>query len=116
MTDRVILTYSGTPEEIDRVKTLFYIASVASAMGLDTAVFLFSDGVLLVKKGVLDVVEKELSKLLRDLIESNVEIYACEVALSSKGVKKEDLMNGVKTIGYATFFDLAINAKIILPI
>jgi predicted peroxiredoxin len=45
-----------------------------------------------------------------------VKIYICENALRAKSISKESIVDGVKIIGFATFIDMALDAKSVINI
>jgi len=116
MNEKIILAYSWGPEEVTRAETLIYIASTARNMDLDTTIFFYIDGVLLTKKGVPEMVSEKVAKGLKEALETGTKVYACEAAMRSKGLIKEDLIEGIEVVGYNTFLDLALDAKTVITI
>ena len=116
MAEKVILAYPWGPEEETRAETVFYLAATARDMGLDISIFFFVDGVLLTKKGVVEMVSKKVADGMQDALRTGIKVYACEASARSKGLVKEDLIGGVEIIGYVTFLDMTLEAKTVITI
>ncbi len=116
MKNSIILLYGWGPEEETRAETLFYIAKTSKMIDIDTHIFLFIDGVLLAKKGVARMISEKVDNALKEALKLGTKIYACEAAVKSKGLKKEDLVEGVSIIGYASFLDLALKADAVITL
>jgi predicted peroxiredoxin len=116
VTKKVILAFPWGPEEVIRAETLFYLASTARDMELDTTVFLFIDGVLLAKKGVAEMVSERVVEGLKDALNTGIKVYACEASVRSKGLTKADLIEGISIIGYSTFLAMAIESETVITI
>lgn len=116
MADKLILAFPWGPEEEPRAETLFYLAATARDMGLDTSIFFFVDGVLLAKKGVVEMISQKIAEGMKDALKTGIKVYACEASVRSKGFIKEDLMEGIEIIGYVSFLDMALEAKTVITI
>jgi len=116
MAEKIILAFPWGPEEVTRAETLFYLARTARDMELDTTIFFFVDGVLLAKKGVAEMVSNKVVEGLKDALKTGIKVYACEASVRSKGLTKEDLLDDIGIIGYATFLDMALEAKTVITI
>lgn len=116
MKEKVIFMYGWGPEESSRAETLMYLAETAKAMEIDVSIFLFVDGVLLAKKGVARMISARLVEALRRALEEGIKIYVCESAVKSKGILKEDIIDGVSVIGYATFLKMSLEARSVITL
>ena len=129
-----IIVQSGT---VDKLFSVFTLASTAGAMNVDTHMFFTFWGLPALKKGGLekagfpsDVKHMEdfmkqrmretnmpsLSELVKEAKETGlVKIYACNTTMELMGVKEADLIPEVDTIcGAPTFLKEAIDADITL--
>ena len=114
--EKVIFMYGWGPEESSRAETLLHLAETAKAMDLEVSIFLFIDGVLLAKKGVARMISVEIAEELQKVLEGGIKVYVCESALRSKGILKEDLIEGVSVLGYATFLKMSLEAKSVITL
>lgn len=111
----MLFVYSWDPGEITRAETLFFVATTARAMGLDVAIFCFADGVMLGKKGIVEKISDKAALGMLDAMSTGVKIYLCSTAVKTKGIEN-DLIDGVELVGYATFLEMALNAKTVITI
>jgi predicted peroxiredoxin len=103
----IMFLYGWGPEEDGRLSSLLYIVETAAAMGMKTAVFFFTDGAILGKKGTCAKISEEIDRRFKSIVnEKKSEILVC----------KETLEEGLTIIGYATFLDLATKAKTVITI
>lgn len=113
----IVFVYGWGPEEDGRLSSLLYIVETAAAMGMNTAVFFFTDGAILGKKGICAKISEEIDHRFKSiLIEKKAKIYVCEEAARKRGITEENLEEGLTIIGYATFLDIATTAKTVITI
>jgi peroxiredoxin family protein len=105
------------------------IANTAASMGTEVHVFHTFFGLQLLKKGskpklpgmfrlFTGMFIKKMKKIgledyqgqLKMAAELGVNILACSTTMELMGIKKEDMVDGVKIIGAAGFLDLAMDA------
>lgn len=117
MPEGLVLVYGWGPEEDGRLASLLYIAETAAAMGIETSVFLFTDAAILAKKGTVAKIGGELDARFRSILRSDyVKFYVCEEAARKRGVSDDNLEETLTIIGYATFLDMATEAKTVITI
>lgn len=117
MAQDIMFLYGWGPEEDGRLSSLLYIVETAAAMGMNSAVFIFTDGAILGKKGTCAKISEEIDRRFKSIVnEKKSEIFVCEEAARKRGVTKENLEEGLTIIGYATFLDLATKAKTVITI
>ena len=117
MAQDIMFMYGWGPEEDGRLSSLLYIIETAAAMGMNTAVFFFTDGTIIGKKGTCIKISEEIDRRFKSiLLEKKAKIYVCEEAARKRGVNKENLEEGLTIIGYATFLDMATMAKTVITI
>ena len=95
----------------------FILGSAAVASGDEVVLFFTPGGSLALVKGKME--EMREAKGLPDLIELydgvrslGGKIYLCELALEAKGLKEEDLREGVEVVGATTFMNEIKDATI----
>ena len=93
-----------------RVQTMFGYAMAAAAMGYETLVFLALDAAILSKKKVIEKLQAETSKRIKDAMEMGVKIAACSAAVQTYQIKKEDMLEGIDIWGIASFYEFAVGA------
>ena len=117
MPERLMLVYGWGPEEDSRFSSLLYIAETAAIMGMQTAIFLFTDAAILAKKGTVAKIGSEMDARFKSILGGKeVKFYVCEEAARKRGVNKENLEDNLTIIGYATFLDMAVAAETVITI
>lgn len=117
MPDEIVFLYGWGPEEEGRFSSLLHLVETSAAMGLESNVFFFTDGVVLAKAGFADRISEDIGRRLKALLKNGkVKFYACDEAVRKRALKEEDLEEGIKLAGYATFLGIAINAKTVIAI
>jgi len=114
MTDKKKLLYvqtSGvsTPE---RLYSTFVLAATAKATDIDATIYFLGQGITVVKKGAADTVRAgsfpPLSEIMKQAIDSGVELMVCEQSTQLLGMDRGDFIPGVKVVGAATLNDLVL--------
>ncbi len=117
MNGDLMLVYGWGPEEDGKLSSLLYIAETSLAMGMRTSVFLYTDAVVLAKKGNIEKVSGELySRFKRITADRNLSVYVCEEAARKRAVTSDVIEDKLIIIGYATFLDLATKSKTVITI
>jgi predicted peroxiredoxin len=96
---------------------LFILASSAVASGDDVVLFFTPAGAPALVKGEMEKMQDikglpNLIELYDGVVELGAKIYACELALDAKDLKKEDFREGVEIIGATTFVNEIKDATI----
>ncbi len=72
-------------------------ASTSTEIGMEVRVFLMGDSVGAAKKGQSTPEGYyNLEKMLGDLVAKGVEVKTCGTCLKSRGIREEDLVEGIK--------------------
>jgi len=129
-----IVAHGGT---IDRLYTVFILASAAAAMDMETYVYFTFWGLTMLRKGAMEKaglpdmykhLEEQLKRKLGEMkyptpyemlkrlkATGMLKIYACSPTMEMFGIKREDLIPEVDEIaGAAAFLDLALTADLTL--
>lgn len=104
----------GTHADDDREKATmtFACAGAASALGIKTLVFLTGEGVKLAQTGYAEKLEPvkgmaPVKEMMDAFVKSGGRIQVCIPCLESRGIDKEQFMDGVK---FANLMDFAAEA------
>jgi len=114
--DRIVIMMTSGPETPRRCATPFFMATLAATMDYDVTMFFTIDGSLLLKKAVAATIfpregGKPVESYLRDALEAGVKFTCCSASLELHGLKPEDLIDEVKMVGGATFWQMTDGAK-----
>jgi len=114
--DRVVIMMTSGPDTPRRCATPFFMATLAAAMDYDVTMFFTIDGGLLLKKGLAKTIfpkkgGKSVEEFLQEAVEAGVKLTACTASLELHDLKPEDLVDGVKMVGGASFWQMAESAK-----
>jgi len=113
----IVFLYGWGPEEDGRLSSLLYIVETAAAMGMNAAVFLFTDGAILGKRGTCAKIGEEIDRRFKAILKNEkVKLYVCEEAARKRGITRENLEDSLTIIGYATFLDMATSARTVITI
>ena len=101
----VAITVNGS--EPGNIFPPFIIGSSAIASGDDVILFFTPSGAPALVKGVMESMKVEglpdLMELVEGLTMLGGRIMMCELAFDAKGIKKEDLRDGIEIVGATTF-------------
>ncbi|HSV42899.1 MAG TPA: DsrE/DsrF/DrsH-like family protein [Methanomassiliicoccales archaeon] len=118
-----IVVSEGT---FDKAMMAMMIGNTAAAMGTEVHIFHTFFGLPLLKKGsdpklagmyrlFTGMFKKKMKKVgvedyqgqIKTALELGVNLYACSTTMELMGVRKEDMVEGVKILGAAGFLDIA---------
>lgn len=112
----IVLCASGF-ENIPRVKSALMFASLSAAAEMETVVFCVQNAVDVMVSGEIQKNEKtqrenpSLSQRLGEAISLGVRIQCCTQSMKNKGIRTEDLIEGVEPAGAMNLIDLTTKAK-----
>jgi predicted peroxiredoxin len=96
----------------------FVMATTALAMDKEVVMAFQSRGVLLMKKGIADHVVAADFPVLADLLSAYIEgggqMHVCSPCMQTRKIKEEELVEGAKVIGAATFISECLGATNII--
>ena len=102
---KVAMVVNG--EQPSALYPAFVLGSAAAASGDDVILFFTPAGAPALKAGVLDGIEGKGLPPMKELVEGlqnlGGRLILCELALEAKGLKKEDLREGVEIAGATSF-------------
>ncbi len=114
--DKILIMMTSGPDTPRRCATPFFMATLAAAMDYEVTMFFTIDGTLLLKKGMAAAIfpkagGKSVESYLNDALEAGVKMTACTASTELHGLTPEDLIDGVKMVGGASFWQMAEGAK-----
>jgi len=117
--DKILIMMTSGPDTPRRCATPFFMATLAAAMDYDVTMFFTIDGTLLLKKGVAGSVYpkaggKSVGDFLNEALEAGVKMTACTASTELHGLVPGDLIDGVKMVGGASFWQMSEGAKTVV--
>jgi len=108
--DKVLVVQTNGTGNAERAYATFIFSKAALSMGKEVTIFLLMDGVSIARKGNAEKVKHpafdRLDKLMGPIIEAGAKVYVCELSAEFRGIKQEDLVEGTKLAGAATYITL----------
>jgi predicted peroxiredoxin len=117
--DKILIMMTSGPDTPRRCATPFFMATLAAAMDYEVTMFFTIDGTLLLKKGMAATVfpkagGKSVADFLNEAIEAGVKLTACTASTELHGLTAGDLIDGVKMVGGASFWQMSDEAKTVV--
>lgn len=112
----VVLCASGFDNPA-RARSSLMFASLAASAELDTVLYCVQNAVDLMAKGAIQKNEKPepgtptLKQRIEEAMEMGVKIQCCTQSMKNKGIKPEDLLDGVEPAGAMSLIDLTTKAS-----
>lgn len=117
MTQRIVFLFGWGPEEVGRTSSLLHLAETASSIDLEVRIFLYSEGVVLARKGTAEKIDPDIGERFKRLLKNErVKFHACSEAAHKRAIEEKDLVPPVSMMGYATFLDIAMEAKTVITV
>lgn len=108
--DKVLVVQSNGIGNAERAYATFIFSKAALSMGKEVTIFLLMDGASIARKGNAETVKHpafdRLDKLMAEVIEKGATVYVCELSAEFRGIKSENLVEGTKIAGAATYITL----------
>jgi predicted peroxiredoxin len=117
--DKILIMMTSGPDTPRRCATPFFMATLAAAMDYEVTMFFTIDGTLLLKKGLAATIfpkagGKSVEAYLNEAVEAGVKMTACTASTELHGLVPEDLIDGVKMVGGASFWQMSDGAKTVV--
>ncbi|GAB7015584.1 DsrE family protein [Methanogenium cariaci] len=111
--DRVVIAQSNGIGNAERAYATFLFSQVALSMGKEVTIFLLMDGAGIAKKGNAAGVKhpdfERLDLLMDKVIKAGATVYVCELSAKFRGIGPDNLVDGVRLAGAATYLELVSN-------
>lgn len=108
-TDRVLFIGTHGKEDMNRATLPFMMAMWAKESGMEVALWLTDEAVLLVKKGYADNLKapdyKPFKFYLDKIIEKKIKIYLCHLSMQARSLTEEDCVGNVIKSGAQRVID-----------
>jgi len=114
MADKVAFLASMPPADTPRLSTMLGYALAAVSMGFDVLIFWTLDGAHTVKKKVFEKLDKQVQERFKQCLEMGCKMWLCSSAAATFNIKEDEVVDGVKIMGIASFYEYAADAKIVL--
>ncbi len=115
--ERMLVSTTWGPTDPTRAGLAFAYAMIAKKQGLDVAVFLFHDAVLLARKELYDKIipigPPPLQQSMEFLLEQDVPIFVCKPCFELRGVSTTDLVKTAELKGMDYFVELSKECKVL---
>jgi predicted peroxiredoxin len=115
--EKVLVHTTWGPTDPTRAGLALGYAMVAKKHGIDVAIFLFHDAVLLARKEMYEKVVPIGPPLLKDSIEyligQKVKIYVCKPCCKFRGMNSNDLIETAELKGMDLFVELSKTHKVV---
>jgi len=102
---QMMVSITHAKDNQDKATIGFVVANAAAASGVETAVFLSSEGVYLSQQGYCDAIHEEGFKPLQELIESYIandgQIWVCSPCFKRRGLAEDNLVGNTLITGAA---------------
>lgn len=108
--DRVVIAQSSGIGNAERAYATFLFGKVALSMGKEVTIFLLMDGAGIARRGnaagVRHPAFERLDVLMDEVIAAGATVYVCELSAKFRGIGPDDLVDGVRLAGAATYLGL----------
>ncbi len=102
---KLLISITHAKEDTDRATVGFVVANASAASGVDTVIFLSTEGVRLSQKGYADDVHEEgfspLKQLMADFIDAGGVIWVCSPCFKKRALNEGNLVAGATIVGGA---------------
>ncbi|OPX18290.1 sulfur reduction protein DsrE [candidate division WOR-3 bacterium 4484_100] len=109
------ILYVQTSDTPERQYSPLILAQTARAMDIKAMVYYLGTGLKVlnpeIAKGIKFGEFPSIYELLKQVIDSGIEVYACKASMKLLGVDNIQLLPGIKIVGAATLNDLALDAR-----
>jgi uncharacterized protein involved in oxidation of intracellular sulfur len=117
MADKVLVVLSCGTDNPNRATRGLMLASLASKLGKESAVFLLDEGVFLAKKGLADNLKAATGDSADDhmtyLREFEVPVLACTPCAVARGIQESDLIENARMATGEELLNMAAESTVI---
>ncbi len=102
---KLMLSITHAKDNTDRATVGFVVANASVASGVETVIFLSTEGVRLAQQGYVDDIHEEgfapLQQLLGNFVEAGGTIWVCSPCFKKRGLDENKLVPGATIVGGA---------------
>ncbi|MEM3403073.1 MAG: DsrE family protein [Nitrososphaeria archaeon] len=113
--ERLLYVVMSGPETPEKLYAPFILATAAKKMDIDATIFFMIKGILIMRKGVAEVIKMgnmpPLAEFIKQAQEEGVEFMICEQSTQILGLSRGEYIEGCKFGGPITLNDLMLSSK-----
>ena len=102
---KLLISITHAKDDADRATVGFVVANASAASGVDTVIFLSTEGVRLSQQGYSDDIHEEgfspLKQLMDDFVDAGGTIWVCSPCFKKRGLDEGKLVAGALIVGGA---------------
>jgi predicted peroxiredoxin len=102
---KLLISITNAKNDTDRATVGFVVANASVASGVETVIFLSTEGVRLSQQGYSDDIHEEgfspLKQLMGDFVEAGGIIWVCSPCFKKRGLDEGKLVEGALIVGGA---------------
>jgi predicted peroxiredoxin len=102
---KLLISITNAKNDTDRATVGFVVANASVASGVETVIFLSTEGVRLSQQGYSDDIYEEgfspLKQLMGDFVEAGGIIWVCSPCFKKRGLDESKLVEGALIVGGA---------------
>lgn len=113
MADKVAFLATMPPADTPRISTMLGYALAAASMGFEVLIWTL-DGAHVVKKKVFEKLDPQIRERFKQCLDMGCKMWLCSSAAATFNIKEDEVVEGVKIMGIASFYEFAAEAKVTL--
>ncbi len=102
---KILVSITNAKNDTDRATVGCVVANASVASGVETVIFLSTEGVRLAQEGYADDIHEEgfapLKKLLTDFVDNGGNVWVCSPCFKKRGLDENKLVPGATIVGGA---------------
>lgn len=102
---KLLISITHAKDDADRATVGFVVANASAASGVDTVIFLSTEGVRLSQQGYSDDIHEQgfspLKQLMDDFVDAGGTIWVCSPCFKKRGLDESKLAGGALIVGGA---------------
>jgi uncharacterized protein len=102
---KLLISITHAKDDADRATVGFVVANASAASGVETVIFLSTEGVRLSQQGYSDDIHEEgfspLKQLMDDFVDAGGTIWVCSPCFKKRGLDEGKLVAGALIVGGA---------------
>ncbi|ABO08863.1 DsrE family protein [Pyrobaculum calidifontis] len=114
MPDKVAFLATMPPADGPRISTMLGYALAAASMGFEVLIFYTLDAAHIVKKKVFEKLDPQIRERFKQCMDMGCKMWLCSSAAATFNIKEDEVVEGVKIMGIASFYEYAAEAKVVL--
>lgn len=112
MAGKLLVSITNAGNDPDRATVGFVVANASAASGVETGVFLSTEGVRLSQRGYADDIHEDgfapLAELIASFVEAEGTILVCSPCFKKRDLAEDALVDGAKIVGGAVPVEMMV--------